>query len=235
MKSLISCFNKEISKTKTHPINKQICSICLSNNKNLTNYPCNTCVTDSWLICNECLHKCRKIDKRCPVCRTNVIEIVIQPELSDFPEVYLNDDVIVKKKCCVIDNFVQNYNDSNISYCELFHFIFHCLSYLIVGILIGMIIPTVICYNNCGQQNTICTIFGFICGIIFCIMIGNFFRSKKEFSDCIRCGISILGAFIFVFTISIRGEFKLDTYSFFWLIIVLPACCFVSQKIEKYF
>ena len=226
MKNVISCFNKKLSKKKTHPVDKPICSICLSNSKNLVNYPCDTCTTDAWLICKKCLAECKKRDNRCPVCRTKVIEIVIHSE-PDPVEVYIPE---TKKGCKCFPIIINEDIDDHVSCCQMFHFTFICISYILGCILIGMIIPTSICYSNCRQYNTICTFSGIICGIMFCLMIGICFRSKNEVNEGFRCLISLIGSLIFVFTISITGEVNINTESFLWLILVLPVCCCVGQN-----
>ena len=230
MKKYISCFNKKnLSKKKTHPVDKQVCSICLSNSKNLVNYPCDTCTTDAWLICKKCLAECKKRDNRCPVCRTKVIEIVIHSE-PDPVEVYIPK---TKKGCKCFPIIIydkDNDCDHKVSCCQMFHFTFTCVSYILGCILIGMIVPTTICYNNCGKQNTICTISGLTCGIIFCLMIGIFFRPKNEVNEGVRCIVSLIGSLMFVFTISITGDVNINTQSFLWLVLVLPACCCLGQR-----
>ena len=206
------CFNNNNNKTKTHPVDKSNCAICLSDNKKLKTYPCDICKPGSWFICQDCIKKCKDIDDKCPVCRTKVIEIIIESPKIDLPK---------KKKNGLCQDF---------TYCQIFHFIFTSISYIIGCILIGMIIPTSICYGNCNKQTTICTIFGLLCGIVFTIMIGFFFRSKEEIDEKARFIIAIIGSIIFVLTISINGEFSIITESLLWMIIVCPLCTCFSQK-----
>jgi len=77
-----SLYKKKINNTKIEPLDKKICAICLSNDLKLLNYPCDICKNNSWYICKNCLNQCKKRENKCPVCRTEVIEIVIhsQPE-----------------------------------------------------------------------------------------------------------------------------------------------------------
>ena len=214
---MTKCFNTS-KLTKTYPVNKPACAICLNSSKNLVNYPCNICKPGAWLICKDCLKECKNRDNRCPVCRTKVIEIII----SDT-EVELENTEKKKLKCCLS-------TPNDLTYCQIFHFIFNCISYTIGCIIIGMIIPTTICYNNCKKQTISCTIFGSLCGIMFFIMILIFFRSKKQIHEGIRCIIGFVSSIIFVFTISINGDFSVAPEGFLWLIITLPICFCLSQK-----
>ena len=225
-KNYLKCFNNNNKLSKTHPVDKPICSICLSNSKNLGNYPCDTCTTDAWLICKKCLAECKKRDNRCPVCRTKVIEIIIH-SAPDPIEVHL---VETKRTCKCFPITIRDKDDDNVSCCQIFHFTFTCISYILGCILIGMIFPTTICYNNCKKQNTICTISGITCGIIFCLMIGMIFRPKSEVNEGVRCLISLIGSLVLVFTISLTGEINVNTESFFWIILVLPTCCCLGQR-----
>jgi hypothetical protein len=219
IKKCVPCFNK--GTLKIYPIEKQICSICFSNSKKLFNYPCDVCTKDSWFICNHCLNKCKELSKKCPVCRTEIIEL----GLDIYPksiEINLN-----------INNQENKYNKM-FRYlsrcCYMSNIIFHITAYSIGCIFIGMIFPTMICYGNCNEQNIICPLAGLFCGIMFSLLILMFFRSKNEINGIIRCFVGVTGALVFVFTISITGELYIDVHSFLWLIIVLPICLCISQR-----
>lgn len=208
-------YKKNINNTKIEPSNKKICAICLSDDLKLVNYPCDTCKNNSWHICKDCLNQCKKRENKCPVCRTEVIEIVIhyQPE-----ELVIHIDSDENQKC----------RPGEI--CHIIHFGFNILSYFLGCILIGMIVPTSICYGNSSQDNILCPIFGLLCGIVFCIMVAICFKSKDDINEPVRCLIGFIGAILFVFTISIKGNFYLNYDSFLWLILILPICCFASLR-----
>jgi len=235
------CFK---SVSKTHPEENQFCSICFSEQSKLKNYPCDVCTNDAWFICDSCLKKCQSMSNKCPVCRTETIELglKIQPQL---PTVEISSNSNQRSNCCkkyfncfkknnqVTDSQENNSNNSNNSdftFCQFITVAFHCISYSIGTTMIGMIFPTMICYGNCKEPGYLCLSAGLLCGILFSILVGLFFSSKKNINENIRLIFSLISSVILVLTLSINGNVSLNPVCFLWIILVLPSCVCLGQK-----
>lgn len=185
---------------KINPLNEQICGICLFNYKNLTNYPCSSCTQNSWLICQNCLANCNKHSNLCPVCRTKVIEIVVESEPRNY-QVRVPTQPILK---------------------------INWISVTLMSTFIGGIFPFLICMGN-GNKSGICLGGGLLCGLSFTILIFLFVKTTQQVNELIRGVIGIIGATIISLTISIAYN-VVNIFALLWFCIFCPTCVYFSQK-----
>jgi len=189
-----------LPKYKINPINNQICGICLSYHNNLTNYPCNQCTLNSWLICQKCLDKCSKQSNLCPVCRTQVIEIVVDSIPTDY-QIRVTERSIFK---------------------------INWISVTLMSTFIGGIFPFLICLGN-GNKSKVCVTGGILSGLSFTLLIILFVKTTKQVNEFIRGAIGIIGASVVSITISIAYN-VLNIFSLLWFCIFCPTCVYFSQK-----
>ena len=209
-KALFCINNKKL--TKTHPnATPKFCGICLQEKKKLTDYPCNTCKKGAWLICDECLKKC---NDKCPVCRTERIEIIIEtiPEPSEI-------NIPIKENEDCFTNCIFS-----------FHICFQGVAYFLGAVMIGSIIPFMICSSNCNNSNDWrCISTSIPCGLLLVIFNIFLFNTKENIDSNKRTVIGILSAIIFTTLLSFRENNGVEAGIFCLLIFFVPCCSFICN------
>jgi hypothetical protein len=208
-----NCLNNK-NLTKTHPDTTiKTCGICLEEKKKkkLKNYPCNTCKKGAWLICNDCLKKC---EDKCPVCRTERIEIIIE-EIQEPSEI----NIPIKEKEDCLTNCILGFN-----------ICFHIIAYFFGAIILGSIIPFMICSSNCNSSSDWrCISTSIICGLLLVIFNIFLFNTKENIDTNKRTIVAIFSAIIITILLSFRKNNGIELNVLYLLFFFVPCCSWMCN------